>query len=499
MDTAHGRRGPAPAASGSAEDEISLRELYLIFKGGLAWILALSLAAGAVTFLAMHLQPVRYRATATVRLTPLQPPQAPSTSGQDPSATQNVLNLAGIAQIGFDAYRTLALSQDTLHATLAAMDTVPHGLTTANLADDLTMSKLAGGGNDPLVIAQSVTYGNPRIAADLANAWATASAAAVRTAIAGDMKHLDQTLATQLVTASDALNAAQTKWSAFQKTDDRTSLQAQLTALDGRVTGAQQRLDALERMMASTQAKQSMLRAIVQARTHGDATSLTTQVGALASAGAIAPTLAGALTRALADTPGGMAQSPQDAATVVARAQLQQQAGDLAGYVAERATIRKQLAGFAQQQSDLRARLANQQMNAEQLQRQLDSATSSYQQLASVTPVLQAAGTLAPEMASLFSRASLPEAPLGHRTVMAAVVAFVLAFFVATLGVFLRAAVVEESRAAPPPGDGPAFPDGAGGRAAAQPADGAAEGAPRALLDHRRGEGGPGEDLTATP
>jgi len=427
-----------------AEDEISLRELYLVFRRGLVWILAVSLVIAALVFVVLYLQPNRYQATATVRMTPLQFTQ-PQQATASPQAQQNLLDLSAITQIGFDAYKTLALSRETLKATLDRLDTVPKGLTVADVADHLRLTKLSGGGADPLVVAQTVVYRDPGTAASLANAWAAASTAAVQDSITSDMSHLSKTLASELVSSSDTLNAAESKWTAFQKQDERDSLRSQLTALNSRITGAQQQLDTLERQASATQAKQALLRAVVQARTTGNTSSLDQQVQALTAAGVLQPPLAEQLAGALAEVPGGTAQSPQDVATVVARTELQQQAGDLAGYAAERDTVQQQLASFAKQQADLRIKLAGQQQTADQLQRQVDTATQTYQQLSSVAPILRAAGTLAPDMASVFSHASTPDKALSHRTVTAAVVAFVLAFIVMLVGVFLRAAVAEPS------------------------------------------------------
>lgn len=400
-------------------------------RGKLAWILAVSLAAAAAAFLVVQLRPDRYRATATVRVATLRPDPAGGQGRGASSARQGLIDLTGIARIGFDAYRTLAFAPTTLKAALEDVPSVPGGFTASKLQWATSLSRRSAG-TGPLLVAHTVRSRDPQVAAALANAWAGATAAAVRTSLASDTAHLSESLSSQLVAASDAVNAAQARWTAFQMKDDRTDLNAQLGALEGRITAAQQRLDVLERRVASSQARQTLLRAIVQARSRGDATSLTTQVGALASSGAIASPLAADLTSALANVPGGMAQSPQDAATVVARAQLQRQVGDLAADVAERATVRKQLAGFRKERSDLRAELADRQRTADELRRQLDAATRTYRQLTGVTPLLQAANALAPEMAAVFSEATASQRPARRRGWAVALAAFA-AVFLATM------------------------------------------------------------------
>jgi uncharacterized protein involved in exopolysaccharide biosynthesis len=144
----------------------------------------------------------------------------------------------------------------------------------------------------------------------------------------------------------------------------------------------------------------------------------------------------------------------QDLATLVARAQLQQQTADLAGYVAERATVGQQLDGFSKQASELRTTLATQQQTAQRLQRQLDSATQAYDKVSQTAPLIDIADKLVPSMAGVFNAASVPEQPVSRRSAVVTVVAFVLTFFAMVLFVFLRAAVAEDPTTEHPPRGG---------------------------------------------
>ena len=436
------------------QDEISLRELYLIFKRGLGWILGVSLAVAAVAFVAMHFRPARYQATATVRVTPLQVNPQNQQNGQP----QSLLDVNSVTQIGFDAYRTIALSHGVLARTLEAVSPAPPGLTTKLLAKAVSISKVTGGGADPLIVSQSVTWHDPELAATLANAWATASADAAQASVGQSVGKVRSSLDTQLTSLSSALDAAQAKWATFQKQDARSSLQAQLDALNTRTTTAQEKLDELDRNIATAKAQQSILQAVVDARSQGKPAALDAQMQALANQGVLSQSLAQQLGNAIASVPGGPGLANQDLATLVARAQLQQQTSELAGYVAERQTVQTQLDGFAKQASDLRSQLATQQQTAQQLQRQLDGATQTYDNVAQTAPLLDVADKLVPSMAGLFNSASAPEQPQSSRTAVVTAVAFVLAFFVMVLFVFLRAAVTEEPEAAASTGRAPAAP-----------------------------------------
>lgn len=450
------------------QDEISLRELYLIFKGGLPWIVGVSLAVAVVAFAAVHFRPHRYQATATVRVAPLKL-EAQTQQAQQNAQTQTpIVDVNSITQMGFDAYRTIALSNATLATTLKAAQAAAPNATIKQLTKAVSLGKVSGNANQPLIVSQTVTWSQPAVAAALANAWAQASATAARTSVSGAVGSVRATMDAQLTALSNALDTAESNWTGFQKQDDRTAVQAQLQALDQRTAAAQTRLDELDREIATTQARQSMLRSIVTARSQGTPADLKAQLQALVTEGALEPKLAGQLSEALASVPGGASAARQDLPTVVARAQLQQDAASLAGDAAERKVVEQQLSSFSKESASLQGKLATEQQTAQRLQRQVTAATQAYDQVASTAPLLDTADKLVPSMASVFSPASSPQEPLSRRTGVVTAVAFVLAFFVMTLLAFLRAAVAQEPGASDEAG-GP-DPEGAQAGPRASPA-----------------------------
>lgn len=435
---------------GEAQDEISLRELYLIFRRGLGWILLVSIGVAALVFVMLQVQPRHYRATATVRISPLQVQGQSTQNGQ---LQQDLIDVNAVTQIGFDAYRTIALSHDVLTSTIEATPSLPGGFGVKKLAAAIKLTKVSGGGSDPLIVSQEVSTTDPQRSAALANAWAKASADAARTSIGKALGGVRSTMNAQLTATTTALNQSETQWATFQKQDERTSLQAQLDALDTRTTTAQQTLDELDRSIATAKAQQAVLQAVIDARSQGKPADLSTQMQALTNQGVLTPDMAQHLTDAIASVPGSAGMASQDLATLVARAQLQQHTADLAGYVAERQTVHQQLDGFSKQASDLRERLATQQQTAQQLQRQLDSAQKAFDQVSQTAPLIDVADKLVPSMAGVFNAASIPDQPTSRRAAVVTAVAFVLAFFVMVLFVFLRAAVVEQpGTGGPPPG-----------------------------------------------
>ena len=411
---------------GEPQDEISLRELYLIFKSGLRWILGVSVGIAVLAFAVLQLQPERYQATATVRVSPLQVQGQTLQNGQ---LQQNMIDVNSVTQIGFDAYRTVALSHDVLASAVKATPSLPSDFGAKQLAESVTVTKVSGGGSDPLIVSQEVTSTDPKRAAALANAWANASADAARSSIGKALGGVRSTMNSQLTSLTTALTQAETQWAGFQKQDDRSSLQAQLDALDTRTTSAQEKLDELDRSVATAKAQQAMLQSVVAARSQGKPADLAAQMQALSSQGVLSPELAQQLTDVIASVPSTPGAASQDLATLVARAQLQQRTADLAGYVAERRTVGQQLDGFSKQASDLRSQLAAQQQTAQQLQRQLDSAQQAYDKVSQAAPLIDVADKLVPSMAGVFNAASVPEQPTGQRTAVLTTVAFVLTFF----------------------------------------------------------------------
>ena len=480
---------------GEPQDEISLRELYLIFKGGLRWILVVSIGVAVLAFIVMRLQPERYQATATVRISPLQVQGQTLQNGQ---LQQNLIDVNSVTQIGFDAYRTIALSHGVLASAVEATPSLPSGFGVKQLAEAATVTKISGGGSDPLIVSQEVSTDDPQQAAALANAWGNASAEAARTSIGKALGGVRSTMNGQVTSLSSTLTQAETRWASFQKQDERTSLQAQLDSLDTRTTTAQQTLDELDRNIATAKAQQAVFQSVIDARSRGNPADLSAQMQALSNQGVLTPEMAQQLTDAIASAPGTPAVASQDLATLVARAQLQQQTANLAGYVAERQTVHQQLDGFSKQASNLRDRLATQQQTAQQLQRQLDSAQKAYDQVSQTAPLIDVADKLVPSMAGVFNAASVPERPAGRRTAVVTAVAFVLAFFAMVLFVFLRAAVAEEPendrphRGAPDDahGDGPSPRADAGGSAGAR-AQRAAVDPPASAQRAREPEGHP--------
>lgn len=413
-----------------SNDEISLRELYLIGRRGLPAVLVVTVVAAVLTYLLAGLTPTRYRADAVVQVTPLQVSRTLS----------DAVDLSAVTGVSFDTYRTIALGSAVLAATHQAVPDLE--VDAASLSDRLSLERVAGDANGPIVVAHWAEAGTAAGAAALANAWAAAASNAERSTVTESLQELAANLDGQTQQLAAALQGAEAAWQTFQAKDDRDQLNAQLEGLAERRTTAEQRLDFLTRLEAASTARQRLLSGVVRAREQGDPAAVTDQLEALRSSGALPPDLSDALATALSALPAAGVPASQDLATLVARVQLQNETANVAAYVAEGDTIASQVGGLDRQAADLRTRVASLEAEAADLTRQLDGAQAAYDQISNLSPALAVARNLADGSARVLTQASAPERPVATRRNLLTVAVAVVAFLVMIVLVYLRAAIV---------------------------------------------------------
>ena len=151
------------------DDEVSLRELYLILRRGLPWILGAAVLAGALAFILTSRRASIFETNSVVLLSDLPLADEPAANGEaaQPSGSWN-------GAVPFEAYRELAKSQAVLEdaASRVAGAAVSAAQLDAagRLGDRTRLNRI--GEDDPLVFAHIVSYPNPELAAALADAWA---------------------------------------------------------------------------------------------------------------------------------------------------------------------------------------------------------------------------------------------------------------------------------------------------------------------------------------
>ncbi|HRQ11307.1 MAG TPA: Wzz/FepE/Etk N-terminal domain-containing protein [Trueperaceae bacterium] len=419
-------------------DEISLRELYLILRGGFAAIVIVTIIVGGAAFVYLSSKPARYEAAATVQVVAPQP-----------STTGDLANLIPQVALGTQAYTSLANSSSVLHSAFPNASNDPDELRRLSGSLELKAIDASDQARGQLTLEHKATADTAQEAARRANAWASASAAAA----VGTMREtVDAAVASstrQVEARKAALDQAQAAWAEFSKDDARAALRSQLDQLALQQAATRSRLNELDGQIAANAAQQALLIAATAARGGTSSSSLATQLRALVDAGALPEDAATGLREALSQLPPGATSGGQDLVNLVSRARLETVTAELAGQVAERAELR---AGADQAEAEgvsLRARLSDLEERAAAPQTALNVARVAYDRVASVMPLLSLQQAMVADAAHVIIAAAPPLRPTPTNRLTITIAAALVAGLLATILVFLRAAVADTS---PPKG-----------------------------------------------
>lgn len=444
----------------SYEDEISLRDLYLILRRGLPFILLSAILVGVATFFISSLLPKVYEAQSTTLVTtpPVQVQGAQNLTFRPPN------------DVSFEAYETLADSRPVKEATLKAA---------AGVTDSFqgSVERLIGpqnaGQQGNLSVNHSVRDTRPERAAALANAWALSTLDAVRASLLASLDPVRAATEAEVGRRKDALTEVEIRFEAFQRQDEGDTLTALLQRLTGRIADSEERRDSLARDLASAQARAEFL---AQADASGSSASADTLAGILSLRERAAADTAEQNQKQTQKQNQGQAQAnrsdeatptpsaaseaklaallrlqPGDALTdnVVAllnQTELRAAAVDLAGLSAEQQRIESQLTDYRQQVETLLGRIAALNLQRDRLERERSNAQQAYQDVVALEPIITYVTTITPGNARLLNEASVPSAPVAPRRALNTALATVLALILATLFVFLREAVRAPNR-----------------------------------------------------
>ncbi len=445
-------------------DEVSLRELYLIFRRGFWLIAGVAALAAVVAFAYLSTRPASYVASATVQVTAPQP----ATSGELASLVPQV-------GMGVQSYTSLAMSNAVLFEALNGVDQqdseeqgaeeqgAPQGVeapppatTTYDLTplrqlrQDLKLTAIdtSNQARGQLTVQHTATAGDAAQAAELANDWAQASARAATTAMRGAVDLAVNAAQRELSAREAELVTARDAWTAFSKEDARPALQSQLAQLAVQQSATRTRSAELDLLIASNGARQALLAAAAEARADATHAPLEVQVKALVDAGALDAGTAAALAAAIAQLPPGVATGDQSVLGLVSRARIESLAADLAGQVAEREQLRRDSNNAETEAAALRERLADLELRAAAPQAALRNATAAYDRVAAVMPLLTLQQGMVDDAARVIIGASEPLEPKPRNRLTVTLAALLVGGLLATLFVFLRSAVAEPQRPA---------------------------------------------------
>lgn len=423
------------APSQPPHDEVSLRELYLIFRRGFVGIVAFAAVVGVAAFVFASTRPVAYRAAASVQVVP------PQLSSQTVGADQ-------VPQVGLNAqaYTLLARSNDVVAQALGVTPDPADAALRAFLDDaEVRASDVSAQARPSVNAEHAVTASIAVVAAERANAWAAATAEAAVAALRAPLDAAYEATAAELTTREAELATAETAWAAFAADDARSQLTQRLAGLATLEAETDAQRVMLDRLVASTSAQRDLLASVVAAREGGDGSALADQLRALFEAGALDEETDAALRQALASSAdgGGQGVPADEVVTLVARTRLDTLTAELAGYLAERDQLTAGRAELDAEATTLRTRLAELERQAAGLQRALTTAQAAHARLTALVPLLESQRSLAQGAARVVVHATPAVDPEPRNRAMITLAAMLVAAMLATLVVFLREAVRE--------------------------------------------------------
>jgi uncharacterized protein involved in exopolysaccharide biosynthesis len=391
------------------EDEIDLRFYANMLMRHWRVIAAVTLLAGVVALTVSSVQSAKYQATALVLITrPLYQFQFSPAIQNLPDNANTQQALAGKAAV--DLANSDALLQEVLLDVGAALPTDERSL--------FALRKMlkAKTGSDPSIINLSVTNRDPQRVADIANAWATLYVGRVNDLYGKSADQL-KFFEAQLAQAKNDVDTADQALVEFQKRNDLTILQAQLSAKQDALAnylGMNESLVVLQQNVKNLQDQLARRPADSPSSLGDDLAQLMLQVSALSAPSSSLPIqLQMPSTGGLSDrTVGQQATYLADLAKTIESRQAEAKKQTLQGQIQETST------------------------EATRLTRERDLAQTVYTTLAQKAKEIQISAQDASGSVRLAASAVAPERPLSRRRLMNTVLGLVLGLLVVVGGVY---------------------------------------------------------------
>jgi uncharacterized protein involved in exopolysaccharide biosynthesis len=393
-------------------DEVSLRELYLVVRAQAFAIVVFVAVVAVVVYAAVATRPVSYVAESTAAVS------------RAPISVQEEAGLVFRPELDvtYDTYQTLANSRGVLERVFEAVPAATLSLAAAGEA--FSLERLAGSANQPsnlLAVAHRVRHGDAEVAAELATAWSAITIETVRALLNENLTAIERITTDGVAIARSNLEAAEDALGDLVTNQGGMPLPQRLTFVQGRL----EELEALEgeitRLIRTREAEAASLSGrLVEDREETVVLSEAPEVGL---------SVAGALWTI-------------EARLAALRAEQEAVAAQRDAFAAEAATLLPDASRF---QLDLDRRMRAR----SQAQRSLDTLTN-------IEPTVAYVAQLAPTGVRVLSEAAVPTRPQPRNAVVVAALAAVAAAFAALVFVLLREAVRDPAApVAPRSGHGP--------------------------------------------
>lgn len=417
-------------------DEVSLRDLYLIFRRGFWLIVAVTVLAGAGAFLFATLSPDTYEAQATVLVTP-----TPERQG-DSAGTAIIQR----TNVNYATYESLAFSRRVLDNTAMAAgipsderDSFPEQLELENLVTSTTAGS-------QLIIGHTASAASAAEAADLANIWTDVTVQAVTETMQAILEPIVVNNTQTVSQLSDDLSELEAEWRLFQDRNDTALLEAELSSFTSRNAAASENLDSLERSLLSNQARQDALAEALSSVSDVTGSDLEADGVALSSLlesrGLLSSQAASELRAFMQDS-----GTDSELVQLLLGLELQSLVSDAAGIEATREATEAQRALYSAEAAERRSAIAELEQERTELQRELRVAETIYTNSLNLEPVLTYVSDVLDTNVRLLDEASVPLNPASSGRLLTTLIAAVVGGLLATVFVFLRAAVMPDPAA----------------------------------------------------
>ena len=249
-----------------APDEISLRELWLILRRALPWVLFSAAIVGAITFVVLSLQEDQFEASSAVTITSA-PVRSTSGSGEPGLVFEAEL------PIDVETYRRNAMSNEVLTAVVQES---PHWFD--QYSTDSAISAIKSFAqvepievNDPqtFLVDHTIQHPVPTAAAELSIAWAKASVSSVRGMLNDTYSAIAATTTDSLRSRKADLIEAEDQLEKFDRTNNLDRFRQQSDQIQKALNESQNQLQSLrlELSMANTRMQSIQNQIIAEANT----------------------------------------------------------------------------------------------------------------------------------------------------------------------------------------------------------------------------------------
>ena len=445
------------------DDEISLRELYLILVRGLPLILIVTVVAAVITAAVMLVQPSTYEASANV-LT------APASVQSNAGGALTVRPLTSIDRPTYEAIADNVTVFDEIEATLTGQG---YDLAAVEACSDPTLAQLSA--ENGLTMTHQAACQDPELAAAYATTWAGVTVNRIRQTLFSNLENAQAETTRAVERQRERLDAAIDAQTTFAN-EGLAAKQAELEVLERSMLNRGLRIAELDAAVARSAASLAFLTRQLEANdvavpTAALSVAVTPQNVASDVAAPTVNSEAGADNPAdtqeresgesvpLLNTPsasgepaptaplnlnvtaGNASDLQRAAGLVTAQSDWVREAQRLEGLRAERTQLATLQARDTERATALRSEVNELAARQQRIERELTEAESAYQSVAGLVPTLTFVSELTPGNTRVLAPAEIPEVPSGRSLLLVTALAAVVTFMAMTLFVFLREAV----------------------------------------------------------